>query len=147
MSSRTAGFGYQYNSRAAGAGYRYSSRTQELAARCRRTAAIRRQRNRKIRFVSLLITCVITGLLIGLFAAPSVKLTAAANHDTQILYRSVYVSEGDTLSSLEKEYNTESTLSRKAYISRVKSINHINDNNTIHAGGYITIPYYSAVED
>ena len=123
-------------------GYEYQSRTQELAVKCRQAALARKQRNRKVRFFSLLAACIVFGIMIGFFSASTVKLTAAASHETQMLYRSVYVQEGDSLSSLEQTYNTESTMSRNAYIRLVKTMNHINDNNTIHAGGYITVPYY-----
>jgi hypothetical protein len=86
-----------------------------------------------------------TGLLIGLFTPASIRPHAAADHPVQMRYRSVCMRSGDTLDGIEREYNTENQLERAEYISLVKSINHINDNDTVHAGAYLTVPYYENV--
>jgi hypothetical protein len=88
---------------------------------------------------------VLAGLVIGMFTPASVQPHAAADHRMVLRYKSICVHAGDTLSGIEQEYNTESQLDRREYIALVKSVNHINDNNTVHAGAYIAVPYYEAV--
>ena len=54
------------------------------------------------------------------------------------------LSHGDSLWSIAKEYSdVDSYASYTDYIDEVKQINHISGDD-IHAGEYLTIPYYSA---
>ena len=47
---------------------------------------------------------------------------------------------------IAEEYDTNALVSRHDYIEEVKTINHINDNEVIHSGNYITVPYYVEVD-
>lgn len=57
-------------------------------------------------------------------------------------YTSIRIEEGDTLWGLAHEYGNEDCQSLPSYIQEVKRVNHLTD-DTIHAGRYLTVFYYS----
>ena len=59
-------------------------------------------------------------------------------------YTSIEVQSGDTLWSIASDHITEEYCDMNAYIDEVCSINKISQNE-IHAGQYLTIPYYSSI--
>ena len=95
-------------------------------------------------FVVIAMIIVITGLV--MFLHPKTEGIASAGKEMQTLYKSVLIEEGMTLSSIAEEYDTNALVSRHDYIEEVKTINHINDNEVIHSGNYITVPYYVEVD-
>ena len=61
-------------------------------------------------------------------------------------YTSVYVEEGDTLTSIAREYhNPAYGPSVKEMIKRIKTVNHLGSDK-IYAGRYLMVPYYSEEE-
>ena len=57
-------------------------------------------------------------------------------------YTSIVVGYGDSLSSIAQEYADEHyTISE--YISEVRQINHLKEDETIDAGSYLIVPYFS----
>ncbi len=111
--------------------HRSSSRTG------RRAAAYRHRKSHRLLIAAV---CLITGLVIGIFMASAASGEASGNYHT--VYRTIRVEEGMTLYDIAQEYDTVSSVSTEDYIETVKSINHINDNNVIHSGNYISIPVY-----
>ena len=98
---------------------------------------IRRRKNRRIILAAI---CLIIGIVIGTFMATAASGEASGNYHT--VYRTIRVEEGMTLYDIAQEYDTVSSVSMEDYIESVKSINHINDNNVIHSGSYLSIPVY-----
>ena len=93
-----------------------------------------------ILFVSLLIVILIL-LAIG-------KKSAADPSGKQVYeyYTSVYVEEGDTLTSIAREYyNPAYGPSVNDLVKRIKTVNHLGSDK-IYAGRYLMVPYYSEEE-
>lgn len=57
-------------------------------------------------------------------------------------YTSIVVEKGDTLWDIANHYITPGYSDISEYIGEVKSLNHLTGDE-IHAGEYLTIPYYS----
>lgn len=60
-------------------------------------------------------------------------------------FTSVMVEEGDSLWSLSEKYMSDEYNSEKEYMEEIKYINGI-EGESIHAGQYITVPYYTALQ-
>ena len=61
-------------------------------------------------------------------------------------YTSVYVEEGDTLTSIAREYyNPAYGPSVKELIKKIRTVNHLGSDK-IYAGSYLKVPYYSDEE-
>ena len=91
-----------------------------------RRIVVRRQ---KIALVSVAFIALAT--IICIFLSGAVRTQAAPSEISCKYYTSIEVQSGDTLWS-------------NAYIDEVCSINKISQNE-IHAGQYLTIPYYSSI--
>jgi LysM repeat protein len=59
-------------------------------------------------------------------------------------YTSIQIQAGDTLWGLADDYISEEYHSMNDYISEVKQLNSL-ETDDIHAGEYLTIPYYSDI--
>lgn len=58
-------------------------------------------------------------------------------------YTSIQIQSGDTLWGLAKDYITTEYTSVNDYITEVKHLNSL-ENDNIHEGQYLTVPYYSS---
>ena len=58
-------------------------------------------------------------------------------------YTSIIVEKGDTLWDIANMYMSPEYTDIKKYIYEVKTLNHLKGDE-IHAGEYLTIPYYSS---
>lgn len=63
-------------------------------------------------------------------------------HTYHTFYKSILIEEGDSLWSIAQEYNVKELHSTKEYIEELKRMNNLS-RDTIHAGEYLTIAYYS----
>ncbi len=61
-------------------------------------------------------------------------------------FKSIMVEEGDTLWKLSDKYMTNEYSSKNAYINEIIHINNL-ENDTIHTGQYIMVPYYTEVDN
>ena len=90
--------------------------------------------------------CIAVIIVIGSFLLGSVRAQAASAEVTQKYYTSIQINSGDTLWSIAEDYITEDYRDMNEYIDEVCSINKIC-RDEIHAGAYITVPYYSSMAD
>ncbi len=86
--------------------------------------------------------CITVIIVISLFLLGSVRTQAASAEATHKYYTSIRIDSGDTLWSIAEDYITEDYHDMNEYIEEVCSINKICGDE-IHAGAYITVPYYS----
>lgn len=96
------------------------------------------------KFKLLFVICVI--VLICFVAVGGVDVSGSVkNVDKQ--YRSVLISEGDTIWDIADEYNDKdlSYMSNKNYIKEIERINNINIDH-ITAGNYIIVPIFVLAE-
>lgn len=97
-------------------------------------------RNQKIVFLSVALFIVL--VILGSVLFGSINAQAASVESSYKYYTSIQVEKGDTLWNIAQSYITDDYSDLNEYISEICSINHISD-ESIHAGQYLTIPYYS----
>lgn len=104
----------------------------------------RRVKQLRRRFALFAVTVIMAALL----ALSYSTIFAHATSEDDIRYKyftSIQVEYGDTLSSIAETYlsDRDDYASVSEYIEEVVSINHLKD-ETILAGQYLIVPYYSA---
>lgn len=92
----------------------------------------------------LTILFILAAAWIGCILFGSIKAQAAPAESSYKYYTSIQVQKGDTLWNIADSYMTEEYADMNEYINEICRINHIGDGR-IHAGEYLTIPYYSDV--
>lgn len=97
-------------------------------------------RNRQIIFSGIIVAAIF--ILVCSVAFGSVHAQAAPSEESYKYYTSVQVQKGDTLWSIAGSYITDDYKSMDAYLNEICTLNHIAE-DTIHAGEYLTIPYYT----
>lgn len=86
----------------------------------------------------LIIMSVIVVMLCSVF----VSIKAKGSDTTSCKYfTTIQIEEGDSLWSIAHTYCTSDYSDYKEYISEVKSINNMDDDN-VKKGSYLVIPYY-----
>ena len=92
--------------------------------------------------VFIMFALVIVGILLGgnLFKGQTVQ--AANAYEIVVQYKSIEVSEGDTLWDIAEEYGDYQD--KESYIVEIKELNHMDD-DTIYSGSYLVIPYAETV--
>lgn len=113
-----------------------------------RSLAKRRQRELQVKRNILLLELAVVLVLVlalsfrlGSFFSQASDLTQEHSYK---YYKSVEIMPGDTLWAIAEEYvDTEYYASTVDYIEEVKKMNSLRG-NTIQAGGYLIVPYYSA---
>lgn len=99
-------------------------------------------RKQKIALVS--IAFIALAIIICTFLSGAIRTQAAPSEISYKYYTSIEVQSGDTLWSIASDHITEEYRDMNAYIDEVCSINKISQDE-IHAGQYLTIPYYSSI--
>ena len=99
---------------------------------------MRYRRKVRLAFVVCLVMIMVLSTVIIVDAA-SGKNAANAKYK---YYTSVEIQKGDTLLSIADKYISADYKNKQAYIEEVLEINGLSD-DTIHAGQYLTVPYYS----
>lgn len=87
--------------------------------------------------VIAILLCVLIGSSIGSFSQSN-----AARQDSYKYYTSIEIQKGDTLWDIATEYMTSEYGNISEYVEELKEVNHLGD-DAIHAGQYLTIPYFS----
>ena len=118
-------------------------RRRRSAANARaRRAAVNRQR-RTLCFTAL-------AIVLGVILAFSVLGTSAQAtgtdqaSDSYKYYKEVYVESGDTLWTIAEQYTDGSVTEITECIDQIRSINCMNQFETLKSGTYIIVPYYAS---
>ena len=85
---------------------------------------------------------VLGGVLLGSSWSDAKKTKAANERPVYKYYTSIQIEEEDTLWSIADSYANEDYQSKSEYIAEVKQLNQI-DEDQIHSGQHLLIPYYS----
>ena len=124
-----------------------SERSQEIRRRrAVKVASARREKVARQRR-TLLFTAI--AVILGVALAFSVLGTSAQaigadqGSDSYKYYKEVYVESGDTLWSIAQEYTDGSVNDINKCISDMRDINDLHPYETLKAGTYIIVPYYS----
>jgi hypothetical protein len=119
---------------------------QNTAHTTSRAKAARIQQERSsvwITFVCFLATVFVLALFVNFFLPQSIHAKADPVETTQKYYTSIRIEDGDTLWNIASRNMTDEYTDITAYMDEVCIINHIT-RDEIHAGEYLTIPYYAA---
>ena len=92
----------------------------------------------------LMLLVLVVAFSANFFGASLLDVMAKEQSEPELhrYYKSIMIEEGDSLWSLAQTYNTKGSLSTQEYISELRSMNRIYD-DTIHAGQYINVIYFS----
>lgn len=94
--------------------------------------------------LTIVTTCIIIcGVLLGSSMISAGRSKASEQPENFKYYTSIQIENGDTLWSIANEYISDEYESIQEYIDEVKCINQLGPDD-IHAGQYLTVPYYSA---
>ena len=129
----------------------HDSNNSELSPEIRRRRAVKvaRARREKVERQRRTILFTAMALILGVILAFSVHGTSAQAtgtdqaSDTYKYYKEVYVESGDTLWSIAEEYTDGSVSDINECISSMRDINNLHPYETLKAGTYIIVPYYS----
>lgn len=100
----------------------------------------RPERNRGYRIIIItMIVCAMSFLFISMRGTQS---HVDAHSSVETYYKSIQINEGDSLWQIAEEYGDSEIVDRDEYMKEIKSINHLSDNDAIHSGQYLTVPYY-----
>lgn len=85
---------------------------------------------------------VLGGVLLGSSLSGAKQSSAAAEYPIHKYYTSIELNDGDTLWSIADTYASKGYQRKADYIAEVKELNQI-DEDDIHSGQHLLIPYYS----
>ena len=105
----------------------------------------REQKRMKCLLLGLLSLVIIVGF--GSTAGSSFVMAESNSNTASIqrkYYKSIEIEAGDTLWDIAKEYRESHYDAIYEYINEVMDINGL-DSDEIHAGQYLTIPYYDSI--
>lgn len=97
-----------------------------------------------IRTIILIFTLLflLGGVLLGSSWSDAKRTKAANERPIYKYYTSIQIEKDDTLWSIAECYGNEEYQSKSEYITEVKQLNQI-DEDQIHSGQHLLIPYYS----
>ncbi len=93
---------------------------------------------------ALLFAIVLTGIVAATNLLQTYQAHASSAYEEVVYYKSIKVSEGDTLWDIAGQYMGSEFSDKQSYIEEVKRINHLTD-DTIHSGSYLMIPYTETI--
>ena len=105
----------------------------------KRERIVRRQ---KKALAVVILVVVSLGILLG----TSINALASSKADVSSYnkyYKSVRIEAGDTLWTIADEYIADFNIDKETYIAELCDINQICAEDTIHAGDYIVVAYYT----
>ena len=109
-----------------------------------RSKVKREKRKKQVRrnLILLILSTIILSSFMVFFVSMS---TQASDMDHQVTYKyfkSVYISQGDTLWSIAEENMDEHYHSTREYIEEVKRMNSLTSDQIV-CGSYLIVPYFS----
>ena len=105
---------------------------------------IRKKQVRRNILLLILSTIILSSLLV-FFASMSIQ-ASDMEHKQQVSYKyfkSIYITQGDTLWSIAEANMNEHYSSQKEYINEVKRMNSLTSDH-IECGSYLIVPYFSS---
>lgn len=88
-------------------------------------------------------------IVIILIATMTVTLTSKASSDKEQVYYKYYsnivVQPGETLDNIALDHmDAKHYTDAEDYVSEVRLMNHLSEDDSIHPGDYLIVPYYSS---
>ena len=104
----------------------------------------RKARARVRKMIAYSVLTIMTILMLGIFIHTIHSKADSDGAHKFKYYTGMTVSYGDTLWGIAEEYMDTEMYSKASYISEIRSINHIHEDDELIAGTLLIIPYYSA---
>ena len=104
------------------------------------------QRARKVMIQKrvIAIACIlIVSLLILLGSSIRTFASLRDNKPLHKYYTSIQIEKGDSLWTLSDKYIVDGVYSKDDFIKETSELNHLTNQDELHAGDYLTIAYYS----
>ncbi len=99
-----------------------------------------------IRFLLVLTIVIILNAMLNTAFVKTGESSKAGGTKQEKYYKSIAVEYGDTLWGIAVEFKDSNNQSIQEYIDEVKQINQLKTEE-IHAGRYLTIPYYNHMDN
>lgn len=106
----------------------------------KRRAQVRRQKG-----ILLLISCMFFCSVVILGTTISAKADTKDDVPEYTYYKTIEIQDGDSLWSIASVYAPQNHQDTRSYIKEVCALNHISENQMLHKGATITVPYQSAL--
>ncbi|MGN1154642.1 MAG: LysM peptidoglycan-binding domain-containing protein [Agathobacter sp.] len=119
----------------------YTNRSRCAHNRRRQTS----YKNKRVLFVAITVVVILLGIVLGNNIINASHSSAYSEVEKELCYTSVEIEEGDTLWSIAEEYMCSEYDDVNDYIKDIKQINNLHS-DTIHAGGYLMVPYYEIIK-
>lgn len=97
---------------------------------------------RRILILAVTIILIVLGVLIGSNLSAAFRNKAANERISYKYYTSIQVEVGENLWNIAGKYFSDEYASRQDYMEELIAVNNLKD-DTIYAGQYLTVPYYS----
>lgn len=104
---------------------------------------MRRKRRQKRLSLAVLLCVAVIAALGASFVMTSTAEAGTSESSRYKYYTSIQVEPGSSLWEIAREYASSEYEDLEDYIREVRQINHL-DQDTIYAGSYLCIPYYSS---
>lgn len=117
----------------------YDGKNREDIQDCTRSTAVVMPR-RVIALATTVVICMV--ILLG----TSVLAFAGSPHKEEPVYKyytSYEIQSGDTLWTIADTYTRGSGVDRKKYMKEIRELNHLDSDDAITSGKYLTVAYYS----
>lgn len=126
----------------------YSRNEAMRSSNCSRRSSSNRRRRSKSYNYHRLYAVILTMVMIICGSVVLFNKSVSSASDEPVLemrYTSIEIQTGDTLWSIASEYYTEDWKDIETYMEKIKEFNGL-ENNVIHAGNYLSVPYTIEVE-
>lgn len=104
----------------------------------------REKRKRQVRknIILLILSTVMLSSFVVFFASISIQASDREHQVSYKYFKSIYISQGDTLWSIAEENMDEHYSDTREYIDEVKMMNSLTSNQIV-CGSYLIVPYFS----
>ena len=107
-----------------------------------RAKRMKRQKQVKKNIILLLLSTIVISAFMVFFASMSIQASDMDHKVSYKYYKSIMISQGDTLWSIAEENMDEHYSTTREYIDEVKRMNSLTSDQ-IQSGSYLIIPYFS----
>ena len=113
----------------------------------RHNKAVIRRRRAEVRRQKLILSGVLIAAVLILTFSLGARLTfAKSNNDNSVrrvkYYKAVMIKCGDSMNKIAKDIYTDDFKDVDSFIHEIKVINHLDEDEELIAGNFLTIPYY-----
>ncbi|MCR5509276.1 MAG: hypothetical protein K6F34_11405 [Lachnospiraceae bacterium] len=111
-----------------------------------RMVCIRRRKQVRRNYRILFLSCLLIAFILIVSGTSFTFAKSRTDSDARVKrFKSVVISSGDTLTSISGEYYSDEWSDMSCYMHEVEVINHLDEDDVLIAGNWLTVPYYTEV--